>query len=172
MHRLWQQRSLICRACTGFLLAVALLAAQFVAAYAERVGIAQRKGLRIPVPRQTIYPGQRIHPAMLAWRRWRGRGDLSGVATVNRDLLGKVARSTLLPNRIIYIATLREPFAVNKGQMVSLFLKYGGIEIYSKGIAQQSGAVGTFVEVQNVDSGRTISGTVQGDGSIRVGGHR
>lgn len=133
---------------------------------------AQQTGVRVPVPRQTIYPGQRIHADMIAWRIWRGRRNLSGLVTEEDVLIGKVARSTLLPNRAIYIAALREPHAVDKGQMVGLFFKLNGIEIYGKGIAQQSGAVGAYVQVQNVDSGRLISGTVQRDGSVRVGGRR
>lgn len=131
---------------------------------------AQEAGVRVPVPRQTIYPGQRIQAAMIAWRAWRGRRNLAGLVTAKDALIGKVARSTLLPNRAIYIAALREPHAVDKGQMVGFFFKLNGIEIYGKGIAQQSGAVGAYVQVENVDSGRVISGTVQRDGSVRVGG--
>jgi flagella basal body P-ring formation protein FlgA len=127
--------------------------------------------VRVPVPRQIIYPGQSIEPSMIAWRIWRGRGALKGVARQLDDLVGKIARNTLLPSRIIFTAALREPFIVDKGQVVGLFFKLGGIEIHSKGIAHQAGVVGEMVRVQNVDSGRVISGTIQSDGSVRVGGH-
>ena len=163
MHRLWQQCWLSRRVCIGPLLAGFLIGTFPDAAHA------QRSGLRIPVPRQTIYPGQRIQPSMLSWRLWRGKGNLTGIAQGSHELVGKVARSTLLPNRIVYIAALREPYAVDKGQIVGLYFKFGGIEIRSKGIAQQAGAIGAFVRVQNVDSGRLISGIVQNDGSVRVG---
>lgn len=163
MHRLWQQCWLSRRLWIGFLMAGLVFTAFYDAAQA------QRSGLRVPVPRQTIYPGQRIQPSMLSWRIWRGKGNLSGIAQGRHELVGKVARSTLLPNRLVYIAALREPFLVDKGQVVGLYFKLGGIEIRSKGIAQQAGAVGAFVRVQNIDSGRLISGIVQTDGSVRVG---
>lgn len=164
MHRLGQQCRLSRRMCIVPLVAWLVFALSCVAAQA------QRSGLRVPVPRLTIYPGQRIQPGMLAWRVWRGKGRLNGIAQHSEELVGKVARSTLLPNRLIYVAALREPFLVDKGQVVGLYFKLGGIEIRSKGIAQQAGAAGAFVRVQNIDSGRLISGVVQRDGSVRVGG--
>ena len=164
MHRLWQQCWISRCVAFGALLGV------FVIGVAIDTAAAQRAGIRVPVLRQTLYPGQRIQPGMLAWRIWRGSANLSGVARASHDLVGKVARSTLLPNRLIYQAALREPHLVDKGQIVGLFFKFSGIEIHGKGIAQQAGAVGAFVQVQNIDSGRMVAGTVQRDGSVRVGG--
>ena len=74
MHRLWQQCWLSRNVWIGALLAGLLLTAFYDAAQA------QRAGLRVPVPRQTIYPGQRIQPSMLSWWIWRGKGNLSGIA--------------------------------------------------------------------------------------------
>lgn len=165
IDRSWQPRGFACR----IVLAALFLIWPGTYVLTER-SAAQQANVRVPVPRQTIYPGQLIQAGMIAWRIWRGRRNLSGLVTAEDALIGKVARSTLLPNRAIYIAALRDPHAVDKGQMVGLFFKLNGIEIYGKGIVQQSGAVGTYVQVQNVDSGRVISGTVQRDGSVRVGG--
>ncbi len=163
MRRLWQH----CRLSRNFWIG-SLLAALVLTAFHDAAE-AQRAGLRVPVPRQTIYPGQRIQPNMLSWRIWRGKGKLSGIAQGRHELVGKVARSTLLPNRLVYIAALREPHLVDIGQVDGLYFKLGGIEIRSKGISQQAGSVGAFVRVQNIDSGRLISGVVQTDGSVRVG---
>lgn len=164
MRRLWQQCWISRR--IGI---VSLVAALLVGPVVD-TAVAQRAGVRVPVLRQTLYPGQRIQPGMLAWRVWRGSANLSGVARASDDLVGKVARSTLLPNRLVFTAALREPHVVDKGQIVGLYFKFSGIEIHGKGIAQQAGVVGAFVQVRNIDSGRMIAGTVQRDGSVRVGG--
>ncbi len=168
MNCQWHQGRILRGACISFLIAglCAGLIGEPGRAYAEEAV------LRVVVPRQTIYPGQSIRPEMLSSRIWRGRGGLEGIARHPRDLIGKVSRSTLLPNRIIFTAALRKPHTVVKGQIVRLFFKLDGIEIHSKGIARQAGAVGAFVRVQNLDSGRLISGMVQSNGSIQVGGHQ
>jgi len=38
------------------------------------------------------------------------------------------------------------------------------------GTALQSGSVGALVQVRNLDTGVTITGIVEGDGSVRVSG--
>ena len=45
----------------------------------------------------------------------------------------------------------------------------GPLTISATAVTLQSGAAGDFVRVRNVDSGKTFSGTVMADGSIRVG---
>jgi len=44
-----------------------------------------------------------------------------------------------------------------------------GVSITAFGAALQAGAAGDLVRVRNADSGLTVSGVVQPDGSVRVG---
>ncbi|TIW44389.1 MAG: flagella basal body P-ring formation protein FlgA, partial [Mesorhizobium sp.] len=45
----------------------------------------------------------------------------------------------------------------------------GALTISASGVTLQPGAAGDLVKVRNVDSGKIISGTVMGDGTIMVG---
>jgi flagella basal body P-ring formation protein FlgA len=86
------------------------------------------------------------------------------------DIVGKVARRTLLPGRPIPSIAVEEPRAVSTGSQVQLVYEQEGIVIVTTAQALQNGYVGQVVQVRNMDSGQVVSGLVQSDGSIRVNG--
>ncbi len=53
---------------------------------------------------------------------------------------------------------------------MNLVYSEGGLVIVTSGAALQDGSIGDVVRVRNSDSGVTVSGAVQPDGSVRVGG--
>jgi flagellar basal body P-ring formation protein FlgA len=53
---------------------------------------------------------------------------------------------------------------------VRLIYADGGLLIMTSGAALQDGSIGEVVRVRNSDSGVTVSGAVQPDGSVKVGG--
>ncbi len=125
----------------------------------------------IPMPAVVIYPGDTITDGMLIDKLESQAGD--GAALVVRQraqLVGKVARQTLLPGRAIPIASIANPRLVMNGSEVRIVYSEGPLLIATTGIALQDGALGAAIKVRNGDSGRTIVGTVLSDGSIGVGG--
>ena len=52
--------------------------------------------------------------------------------------------------------------------MVKVVFKEGGLTISTYASALQAGAVGDIIAVRNTESGLTVSGTIERDGSIRV----
>lgn len=124
----------------------------------------------LPVPRITIYPGNVITEDMLVDKSFRGRGfDAPGIATTRAALVGKVARSTLLPNVPVASGGVREPFAVQQGQPAVVIFKAGALIISATAVPLQPGSAGDVISLRNTDSGTTIRGVVQPDGSVRVG---
>ncbi|MDQ8699084.1 flagellar basal body P-ring formation chaperone FlgA [Hyphomicrobium sp. LHD-15] len=122
----------------------------------------------LPVPRVTIYPGDAINDAMLIEQEFRG-ADVKGYA-VSRDMLvGKVSRQTLLPNRPIAQTAIREPFAIKQGEPAVVVFISGGLVISGTAIPLQAGAAGEIISLRNTESGTTIRGKVQADGTVRVG---
>jgi flagella basal body P-ring formation protein FlgA len=59
---------------------------------------------------------------------------------------------------------------VANGAEVRLVYVDGGLTIVAAGSALQDGAIGDLIRVRNSDSGLTVSGAVQADGSVRVSG--
>lgn len=144
------------------LLAAVLLQGALVPALAE-----DRK---VPTPSQVIYPGDIIRDAMLTDVSVYDLPNVEGAIVETRaDLLGKVARRTLLPGRAIVALAIENPRAVANGAQVKLIYRDGGLSIVTSALALEAGGVGDTIKVRNSDSGLTISGTIQPDGSVSVG---
>jgi flagella basal body P-ring formation protein FlgA len=60
--------------------------------------------------------------------------------------------------------------AVANGAEVKLVYTDGGLSIVTSALALEAGGIGDTIKVRNSDSGLTISGVIQPDGSVSVGG--
>jgi flagellar basal body P-ring formation protein FlgA len=150
--------------------AIALEAAVAIALSAL-VGPARAEEPEAPTPKAVIYPGDVIRDDMLADSPDGGIRDAGGPYVEDRALVvGKVARLTLLPGHAIPYAGVSNRKLVANGAEVTLIYSEGGLFIMTEGAALQDGAIGDVVRVRNSDSGVTVSGEVQPDGSVKVGG--
>lgn len=124
----------------------------------------------VPAPKQVIYPGDLIRDSMLS--------DITVDDDVNDDsivynraaLVGKVAKRTLLPGRAIPSFAIANPRAVATGAHVTLIYRDGELTIVTSAQALEPGAVGDIIKVRNDDSGLTVTGRIQPDGSVNVSG--
>jgi flagellar basal body P-ring formation protein FlgA len=124
----------------------------------------------IPTPKAIIYPGDLILDEMLADVPNAAR-DGSGPFIDSRSLIvGRVARLTLLPGHAIPFSGVSNRKLVSNGAEVKLVFSEDGLLIMTTGSALQDGSIGDVVRVRNDDSGVTVSGAVQPDGSVRVSG--
>jgi flagella basal body P-ring formation protein FlgA len=144
--------------------AIALIGAiSSAAALAEEAGA--------PTPKAVIYPGHVIRDDMLADASQGGVRDGGGPFVESRTaIVGKVARLTLLPGHAIPYAGVSNRKLVANGAEVRLTYAEGGLLIITTGAALQDGSIGDIVRVRNSDTGVTVSGAVQPDGSVEVGG--
>jgi flagella basal body P-ring formation protein FlgA len=146
-----------------FLAAIALLAAAACPAPAQEV--------RAPTPKSVVYPGDVIHDDMLTDLPEGGARDGGGPFVQDRAMVvGKMARLTLLPGHAIPYAGVSNRKLVANGAEVRLVYAEGGLVIVTSGAALQDGSLGDVVRVRNTDSGVTVSGAVEPDGSVKVGG--
>ena len=124
----------------------------------------------IPTPKAVIYPGDIILDEMLVDVPNVAR-DGSGPFVDSRSLIvGKAARLTLLPGHAIPFSGVSNRKLVSNGAEVKLVFSEGDLVIMTTGSALQDGSIGDIVRVRNDDSGVTVSGAVQPDGSVRVSG--
>ncbi len=126
----------------------------------------------LPVPNVTIYPGDVIREGWIVDRDFSASPfpPKSGMIDSHAGLVGKIARRTLLPGSPIPVNAVGEPRLVANGEKVRVVYTEGGLTITTYGSALQAGGAGDTVSVRNLDSGSTISGVVQPDGSISVSG--
>ncbi len=124
----------------------------------------------VPTPKAVIYPGDIILDEMLVDVPNVAR-DGSGPFVDSRSLIvGKAARLTLLPGHAIPFSGVSNRKLVSNGAEVKLVFSEGDLVIMTTGAALQDGSIGDIVRVRNDDSGVTVSGAVQPDGSVRVSG--
>ncbi|HEY6733033.1 MAG TPA: flagellar basal body P-ring formation chaperone FlgA [Roseiarcus sp.] len=124
----------------------------------------------VPTPRAVIYPGDVILDEMLVDVPNVAR-DGSGPFVDSRSLIvGTAARLTLLPGHAYPFSGVSNRKLVSNGAEVKLVFSEGDLVIMTTGAALQDGSIGDIVRVRNDDSGVTVSGAVQPDGSVRVSG--
>jgi flagella basal body P-ring formation protein FlgA len=122
------------------------------------------------IPNRIIYPGETITIDALQMARVRpGRQTTTAFAHQAGELIGKVAKRTLLPGRFVPLGAVRDAYLVQQGAPVQVRLVDGGLIISLQAVTLQSGSVGDVIKVRNVDSGAVFSGIVMDDGTVRVG---
>lgn len=125
----------------------------------------------LPVAAVTIYPGDIITETMLAEGKFpEGTSVNRPVAVSNEEIVGMVARRTLLPGRLIPRNTVAVPDLIARGTIVPAIYEDRSLVITASVMALQAGALGAMIQVRNIESGKIIVGLVQPDGSVRVGG--
>jgi flagella basal body P-ring formation protein FlgA len=85
-----------------------------------------------------------------------------------KDVIGKSAARPLQTNNPIRLGMVKKPYAVRKGDRVSIEAKHGGLSIQVVGVTKASGEIGQSVTVANVDSGKELRAKVVGPGTVRV----
>ena len=123
-----------------------------------------------PTPKVVIYPGDVIRDDMLADNPRAVREGPGPYVESRALIVGKVARLTLLPGHAIPFSGVSNRKLVSNGAEVKLIYSEVGLLIMTTGAALQDGSIGDIVKVRNSDSGVTVSGAVQPDGTVRVSG--
>ncbi len=124
----------------------------------------------LPTPKIVIYPGDLIRDDMLADLSAEMATGIGPFAETRSAVVGKMARRTLLPGAAIPLGAIDNPRLVANGAEVRLVYSEKGLTIVTTGAALQDGAAGDVIRVRNSDSGVTVSGAVQPDGTVRVSG--
>ena len=148
---------MICR--TVLAVVALLLAGVWSAAAADPVAV---------IPTRIIYPGQIVEAHMLEMVPVTNRNIRRDYASSMDQVAGMVTRRTLLPGRVIPVSSVREPYAVERGSVVTMVFSRDGLTITAPGSPLANGLVGDFIRIRNVNTGVTVSGTVMADGTVRV----
>ena len=124
----------------------------------------------IPVPKHIIYAGQTISSSLLRDRtvplRYLNRAS---VFVDRSQLIGKVAKTTLVPSRPIPTNYVTEPDVVKVNQRALMRFRSGALTITAEASPLNSAKAGEMVRARNLQTGVIVYGTAQEDGSIIVG---
>lgn len=120
------------------------------------------------VPVSTIFPGETITEGRVKSVEVTNPNIAPGYASAVEDVIGRVAKRTLVAGRTIPLSVLREPFTVQRGTPIRLIARMGSLSISASGTPLADAMTGDVIRVRNLDSGVTVSGTVMADGTVEV----
>ena len=69
---------------------------------------------------------------------------------------------------MIPINALEEQKIVTRGNVVKVIIEDEALSIVTYGTSLQSGSPGALIQLRNLDTGVTIRGIIQPDGSVRI----
>lgn len=125
---------------------------------------------QVAVVTGVIYPGQAITPdkVRLATLR-RPLASGANVARTTEELVGQVARRTILPDRLIDLSAVRQANLVEVGKPVRVNYRAGALSISMTAMSLSAGAAGDIIKLRNATSGKVFAGVVMDDGTVWVG---
>jgi flagella basal body P-ring formation protein FlgA len=89
-------------------------------------------------------------------------------ARTTEEVIGKRVTKPVSIHKPLSISALTEPFAVRRGDRVTIEAKRGGLLVQTAGITKGAAQAGDSVTVTNLDSGKDVRARVIGPGSVRV----
>jgi flagella basal body P-ring formation protein FlgA len=92
----------------------------------------------------------------------------SGVLFDVEGAVGRRLRRPVDAGQVLTINQLMAATVVRRGQQVMLEAEAPGYVVRMAGVAQRDGALGDIIEVQNVNSGRTVQAVVRSAKSVQV----
>ncbi len=97
--------------------------------------------------------------------RTRLTGD---TITDPEQAIGLALRTSAVPDRPLRNAELMKPELVQRGEHVTVTYQMPGVMLSVRGKATEGGALGDTVDVVNMQSNRTLRGTIIGRGEVAV----
>ncbi len=147
-----------------------LLSTLLVLPAAAETGTSASKFTAIPVPKNVIYAGQIIRDSLLRERRVPLEYlDRVSVMTSRLEVVGKVARTTLMPSRPISVNHVSEPDVVKVSKPTFMEYRQHALRITAEVLPLNSAKEGEFVRARNIHTGVIVSGTARKNGTISAG---
>jgi flagellar basal body P-ring formation protein FlgA len=120
------------------------------------------------VLKRALARGEIVRSADVTIER-KPKAEIKGDAIASLDqIIGMQARTTLAPGQPLSQADLVKPERIKRDDNVTLVYEVPGILLTSRGKAMESGADGDVISVLNVQSNRTVQGTVTGPGRVTI----
>jgi flagella basal body P-ring formation protein FlgA len=141
----------------------------------ERVGTPMRQRftgtaietVEAAVPTRTIERNELIKSSDVVVER-RPKAELGGDAAAHDRAVGMQARRQLRAGQPLKLADLVKPDLVQRDQTVTLIYEAVGLYLTVRGKALDGGTEGDVVSVLNLQSKRTVTGTVIGRGQVAI----
>ncbi len=124
--------------------------------------------MRLPVLKQSVSAGEVLTKDNLSegWVQMRrGHQDL---AFSENQLVARKARQALSSGEPIPVRFLDSPLAISRNQTLKMVIRSGGIEISTRAVSQQAGALGQIIEVVNASTKKKVRAKIINDQTVEA----
>jgi len=122
----------------------------------------------VPMLSHPVAPGAVITAADLTEVMVRRDQLGQDVSSDPKELIGKTPRRPLRAGEPVRLADVQLPILVHKGELVTMLLDTGSLQLTAQGAALEEGAKGALIRVSNAKSSRLLDATIIGSGLVRV----
>jgi len=123
---------------------------------------------QVPVLKNPMRPGDVIGAEDVDYLDMRATDISSSTVVEAAKIIGMTPRRGISAMKPVAIADLEQPMMVKKGDLVTVMLKSGILNLTVQGRALQNGSEGEAVRVVNTASNRTLEGIVTGSQTVAV----
>jgi flagellar basal body P-ring formation protein FlgA len=126
--------------------------------------------IRVPVLTKPVLKGDIVAAADIAVER-RRRSDLANDTFLDpARIVGNAARRPLPRGTLLREADIQRPEVIEKNATVTMTYEQPGIQLTMRGKALAGGALGDVIQVQNINSKRTVEAKIVGPSLVAVTG--
>lgn len=123
---------------------------------------------QVVVTRRPVVRGQALRTDDLMLNEVDTTGLRKAYFTQIEDVVGLLSKRSIATGATLHAGLLKQAKLVKRGSRVEIVANFDGLEVRMRGEALSDGGRGDRIRVKNLNSGRVISGTVVGGGTIHV----
>lgn len=147
-------------------IAFACVAVAAGAASPAAAGVVERT---IFVPATVIYPGDEItQDALTTLKVMRPAGADVSFGERQEDLVGKIARRTLVGGQPVPPSALRTRDVIMQGRTYKLIYRSDFVTVVGSGVPLKSASAGEIINVRNPDTGIIVKARVNADQTLAI----
>jgi len=135
-----------------------------------RMAGSARAEVEVPVLTRAVQPGELISASDVSMARVPVGRSLDTAVTSLDGLVGKEARKTITPGRIVPADAVGERPVIQRNRTVTMIYRKGALTLTAKGKALTNALEGEEVRVAPPGGGQPVVGIARSDGTVLVGG--
>jgi flagellar basal body P-ring formation protein FlgA len=126
--------------------------------------------MRVPVLARPILKGDVVNASDVVMER-RRRSDMGADVYLDTSkIVGNAARRPLPRGSLLREVDIQRPEIVEKNASVTMTYEQPGLQLAMRGKALAGGAMGDVIQVQNMNSKKTVEATITGPNRLAVNG--
>jgi flagellar basal body P-ring formation protein FlgA len=126
--------------------------------------------MRVPVLARPILKGDVVNASDVVMER-RRRSDMGADVYLDQSkIVGNAARRALPRGSLLREVDIQRPEIVEKNASVTITFEQPGLQLAMRGKALTGGAMGDVIQVQNLNSKKTVEATITGQNRAAVTG--